>query len=163
MKFLIAAALALTMTTSAHANDALAFFLSDRGHAIEETQTTRAPTSSVHRMVTTYAKRHGLDPAFVHAIVHVESTHRCHVKNPNSSATGIMQVLVPTARSVGVTGNLRDCSTGLTAGLRYLKLAVEKFGGQNCQAASAYNRGIYAPAACTGYGRKVMRLMARYR
>jgi soluble lytic murein transglycosylase-like protein len=116
--------------------------------------------TEVHKLVTKYAQKHGIDPALAHAIVKVESNYNCNAKNPRSTATGIMQTLVPTARGVGVTGNLRDCSTSLEAGMRYLKQAVEKHGA-GCAGASAYNLGHYGSSRCTGYGKKVMGIASR--
>ncbi len=116
--------------------------------------------TEVHKLVTKYAQKHGIDPALAHAIVKVESNYNCNAKNPRSTATGLMQTLVPTARGVGVTGNLRDCGTSLEAGMRYLKQAVVKH-GVGCAGASAYNLGHYGSTRCTGYGKKVMGLASR--
>jgi soluble lytic murein transglycosylase-like protein len=116
--------------------------------------------TGVHKLVTKYALKHGIDPALAHAIVKVESNYNCNAKNPRSSATGLMQTLVPTARGVGVTGNLRDCSTSLEAGMRYLKQAIAKH-GEGCAGASAYNLGHYGSSRCTGYGKKVMSIASR--
>jgi soluble lytic murein transglycosylase-like protein len=115
--------------------------------------------TSVRKLVTKYAVAHGVDPALAHAIVKVESNYNCNAKNPTSSATGLMQTLVPTARGVGVTGNLRDCRTSLEAGMRYLRQAIEKHGA-GCAGASAYNLGHYGSSRCTGYGRRVMGIAA---
>lgn len=116
--------------------------------------------TEIHKLVTKYAQKHGINPALAHAIVKVESGYNCNAKNPTSSATGIMQTLVPTARGVGVTGNLRDCSTGLEAGMRYLRQAIDKH-GEGCAGATAYNIGHYGGARCNGYGKKVMGIVSR--
>lgn len=113
---------------------------------------------SVKQLVTAVAEEHGVPPALAHAIVQVESRYDCAAKNRHSTATGLMQTLKGTARSVGVTGDLRDCRNGLEAGMRYLKQAVEEHGA-SCAAASAYNTGISRARRCTAYGRKVMALM----
>jgi soluble lytic murein transglycosylase-like protein len=115
---------------------------------------------NVHKLVTKYAVKHGVDPALAHAIVKVESNYNCNARNPRSSATGLMQTLVPTARGVGVTGDLRDCGTSLEAGMRYLKQAIAKH-GDGCAGASAYNLGHYGSSRCTGYGKKVMSIAGR--
>lgn len=114
---------------------------------------------SIYNLVTSMAQAHGVDPALAHAVVKVESGYDCTAKNPRSTAAGPMQVLKSTARLVGVEGNLRDCRTGLEAGMRYLKQMVTLSGGSACAAASAYNRG--AVGGCSAYGRKVMANMAR--
>ena len=114
---------------------------------------------SIYNLVTSMAQAHGVDPALAHAVVEVESGYNCSAKNPRSSAAGPMQVLKGTARAVGVQGNLRDCRTGLEAGMRYLSRMVSLSGGSVCAAASAYNRGTVR--GCTAYGRKVVANMHR--
>lgn len=123
--------------------------------SVTPTPAVAAPTS-IHSMVTAAAQKHGIPVDFAHAVVKAESTYRCNAANGGS--IGIMQVKPATARSVGVTGNLRNCATGLEAGMRYLKQAIKIAGGANCVAASLYNKGIYGSRTCTGYGRKIMRL-----
>jgi soluble lytic murein transglycosylase-like protein len=129
---------------------------------LDATQPAASPVAAteVQKLVTKYAQKHGINPALAHAIVKVESGYNCNAKNPTSSATGIMQTLVPTARGVGVTGNLRDCRTSLEAGMRYLKQAIDKH-GDGCAGASAYNLGHYGSSRCTGYGKKVIGIANR--
>lgn len=119
-----------------------------------------AADASLARMVTEVAIAHGVPPALAHSVVKVESEYRCNVRSKDG-ATGIMQTMPRTARSVGVTGNLRDCRTGLVAGMRYLKQAIDKH-GVTCAGISAYNTGLGKKPRCTAYGRKVLRLMERY-
>jgi len=135
---------------------------SDSYSRLDATQPAAGPAAAteVQKLVTKYAQKHGVNPALAHAIVKVESGYNCNAKNPTSSATGIMQTLVPTARGVGVTGNLRDCRTSLEAGMRYLKQAIDKH-GEGCAGATAYNVGHYASSRCNGYGKKVMGIANR--
>jgi soluble lytic murein transglycosylase-like protein len=68
-----------------------------------------------------------------------------------------MQVLPTTARSMGISGSLFECSTGLQAGMRYLRAALDR-GGDGCAGVSLYQSGIFVrKLRCTAYGRKVMR------
>lgn len=113
---------------------------------------------ALHTLVTDVARAHGVPSALAHAVVRTESGYRCGAAAGGS--IGIMQVKPATARSVGVGGNLRDCATGLSAGMRYLAQALARGGGL-CVAASAYNRGIFARPACTAYGRLVLSRMRR--
>lgn len=113
--------------------------------------------SAVYAMVTEAAHRHGIPPRLLHGIVRIESGYNCHARNRSSRATGIGQVLPRTAHSVGVYGSLTDCSNGIEAAARYLKLALDA-GGYGCAGLSLYERGIAARPVCTSYGRKVMRL-----
>lgn len=113
----------------------------------------------IYNLVTSIAEAHGVDPALAHAVVEVESGYDCSAKSRRSTATGPMQVLRGTARAVGVSGDLRNCRTGLEAGMRYLKKMVVAAHGNECAAASAYNRG--SVRGCSAYGRKVMANMRR--
>lgn len=91
------------------------------------------------------------------AITRYESGGRCHMRG-RAGERGAMQVLPRTARSVGVTGNLYDCATGIEAGLRYLRLAVSMHAQAGwCAVASAYNSGTWQGSRCTHYGRVVAR------
>jgi soluble lytic murein transglycosylase-like protein len=119
-----------------------------------------AQAGSVQAMVTEAALRHGIDPALAHAVATVESRYRCDAVG-RAGELGVMQVKPATARSVGVTGNLRDCATGIEAGMRYLRAALDRH-GEGCGGVSAYNMGIHRKASfCNGYGRKVMAQMSR--
>jgi soluble lytic murein transglycosylase-like protein len=131
-----------------------------QNNSVTGRKASKTPNPEVQKLVTQVAKEHGVDPALAHAVVQVESRYDCNAKNPKSTATGAMQVLRGTAREVGVTGNLRDCRTGLEAGMRYLKQAVTMH-GEGCRAATAYNQGLYTRSRCNGYGRKVVALTAR--
>ncbi|RYD63456.1 MAG: lytic transglycosylase domain-containing protein [Verrucomicrobiaceae bacterium] len=117
-------------------------------------------SESVHSMAAQIARTEGVNPALVRAVLHVESTGRCHVVS-SANARGAMQVKPATARSVGVSGNLLDCRTGITAGVRYLRQALLVNGGNVCAAASSYNTGLGIRGRCSGYGRKVMAAMGR--
>jgi soluble lytic murein transglycosylase-like protein len=123
---------------------------------LEEEDEPKAPP--IHALVTEYAQAHEIDPALAHAIVKVESSYNCRARN--GPTVGIMQVNVRTARGVGVNGDLTDCRTGLEAGMRYLRKALDLY-GTGCGGISAYNTGIYKTGYCTSYGRKVQRLIVR--
>ncbi|MGJ4961383.1 transglycosylase SLT domain-containing protein [Bradyrhizobium sp. HKCCYLRH3061] len=106
-------------------------------------------------LINSVADQHGLSRSLVHAVIRVESNYNCGLTG-RAGERGIMQVKPDTARSIGVTGNLYDCSTGLRAGLLYLKIAVSR-GGTGCAGISLYQRGVYGRPVCTAYGRKVLR------
>ena len=101
------------------------------------------------------AERQGAPPALALGIAQTESGFRCHVRG-RASERGVMQVKPATARQVGVFGNLYNCQVGAEAGVRYLKLALARAGGDWGIAASLYNRGISASHIMTGYARRVL-------
>jgi soluble lytic murein transglycosylase-like protein len=125
-----------------------------RGKRINISQNSDAASGGLRAMVNQIARQHGVPPHIAHGVVMAESRYNCNAYN-RSGASGIMQVLPNTARSVGVHGSLRNCVNGLNAGMKYLKLALNK-GGYGCSGVSLYERGIYARPGCTAYGRKVM-------
>lgn len=109
----------------------------------------------VVHLVDTMAKKHNVPRHIAHGVVKAESNYRCNARNPRSGALGVMQTLPATAREVGVHGNLTNCETGMEAGMRYLRKALDR-GGSGCEGISLYERGLYAPLRCTSYGQKVL-------
>jgi soluble lytic murein transglycosylase-like protein len=123
------------------------------------TSPASAAAKGVPSIIADVAQRHRVPVHFAQAIATVETRNRCHLVG-RAGELGPMQIKPSTAREVGVTGNLRDCRTGAEAGMRYLAKAIAKF-GPGCEAASAYNRGLYAHRTCSAYGRRVMALLGR--
>ncbi len=117
----------------------------------------KQPPAHVHQLITYKAQKHGVPVRLAHAVVSVESRYNCSARS-YANARGVMQVLPATARSVGVTGNLYDCTTGAEAGMRYLAAIVRRH-GVGCGAISLYNRGAHARPVCTHYGRMVLARM----
>jgi soluble lytic murein transglycosylase-like protein len=98
------------------------------------------------------AKRAGLDPLLVLALIHVESSF-----NPlavsNAGAVGLMQLLEPTMQTELERANLpasdpRDPVANVQAGVRYLRRLIDAFGGNTDLALMAYNAG---PNRILGY------------
>ncbi len=109
--------------------------------------------SRVAEIVRARAEALGVPVRLALAITRYESGGRCLLRG-RAGERGAMQVLPQTARSVGVTGNLYDCATGIEAGLRYLRLAVSMHAQAGwCAVASAYNSGTWRSSRCTHYGR----------
>lgn len=113
-----------------------------------------AAAKGLQSQVAHAARAHGVPPALAHGVVMAESRYDCRASS--GVAHGIMQVKPATARGVGVRGSLFNCSTGIEAGMRYLRQALRMAGGDWCGAASLFNRGTGARPSCTGYGRKVL-------
>ncbi|NYG46399.1 soluble lytic murein transglycosylase-like protein [Bradyrhizobium sp. IAR9] len=116
--------------------------------------------SDLRSMIDAAADAQGISRALAHAVVKIESNYNCALRG-SAGERGIMQVKPATAHAVGVTGNLFDCSTGIRAGMAYLRVAISR-GGPGCAGVSLYQRGVYARPNCTAYGRKVMRAFAAY-
>jgi soluble lytic murein transglycosylase-like protein len=88
------------------------------------------------------AKRHGLDPALVLAVVAVESAFRSDAVSPKG-AQGLMQLMPATAVSLGVTNPL-DPEQNLEGGARHLEGLLAQYGGDLTRALAAYNAGAGA-------------------
>ena len=85
------------------------------------------------------ARRHGLDPALVMAVVSVESGFRPEAVSPKG-AQGLMQLMPRTAASLGVADAL-DPAQNLDGGARHLGQLLALYGGDLTRALAAYNAG----------------------
>ena len=134
------------------------YWLRERGNPIDHVRdvTNMIGRGAIADMVTAAAARHGVPVRVAHAIVKIESGYNCRARSW-AGAVGIMQTLPRTARGVGVTGPLTDCSTGIEAGMRYLSSIIRVY-GVSCASLGLYERGSAARPRCTPYGAKAIRL-----
>lgn len=93
------------------------------------------------------ARRHGLDPALVLAVVAVESGFQPGAVSPKG-AQGLMQLMPATARELGVSDAF-DAEQNLDGGARYLRALLEQHRGDLRLALAAYNAG---PGAVKRHG-----------
>jgi soluble lytic murein transglycosylase-like protein len=96
------------------------------------------------------ARRAGIDPALVHAVIGVESAYNAKAVS-HKGAVGLMQVVPGTARRFGVD-NLLNPKANIRAGTQYLSHLMRVFDGDLRLALAAYNAGEYAVLR---YGRAV--------
>jgi soluble lytic murein transglycosylase-like protein len=89
------------------------------------------------------ARATSLDPALVHAVIHVESRYNPAARSPKG-ALGLMQVLPETAARYGVTDVTRSVTVNLGVGTRYLRDLLDLFGDRVDLALAAYNAGEQA-------------------
>lgn len=104
----------------------------------------RQMEADVEALVEVAARRHGLDPRLVAAVVEAESKGRPRAVS-RAQAYGLMQLRVATAseiagRPVSVE-ELFDPRTNLDLGCRYLKRLVNDYAGDVRLALIAYNAG----------------------
>jgi soluble lytic murein transglycosylase-like protein len=85
------------------------------------------------------ARRHGLDPELVLAVVSVESGFQPGAVSPKG-ARGLMQLMPPTAAALGVADSF-DPAANLDGGARHLGALVTRYGGDLKKALAAYNAG----------------------
>lgn len=107
---------------------------------------TIAPTA-IDAIINQAAVDQQLDPALVRAVAQVESGFNPRAVSP-AGAKGIMQLMDPTARSLGVRDPF-DAAQNVSGGVRYLRQMLQRFGGDERLALAAYNAG---PGAVLRHG-----------
>ncbi len=113
-----------------------------RGYVPDEVleEVVAAPVGSdLHQLAADAARRHGLDPDLVLAVVSVESAFRPAAVSPKG-AQGLMQLMPGTARELGVADPL-DPASNLDGGARYLRALIARYDGDLTKALAAYNAG----------------------
>lgn len=121
-------------------------------------------------VIDQFAQMHGVDPAFIRAVMHAESSF-----NPSAvsraGAMGLMQLMPGTAARFGV-GNAFDPQENIRGGVTYLRFLLDKFNGDTRLAAAGYNAGEGAVmkyggvppyAETTEYVARVLDLHQQYR
>jgi soluble lytic murein transglycosylase-like protein len=91
-------------------------------------------------LITRAARRSALDPALVAAVIEQESRFEPEAHNASSGASGLMQLAPATSAAFGVT-DPTDPRQSITAGCRYLRQLLIRFGGDVRLALAAYNAG----------------------
>lgn len=96
------------------------------------------------------AVRHGIDPVFIYALMHQESSFKRGAIS-NKGARGLMQLMPGTAARFGVS-NIFDPRQNIEGGTRYLRFLLDAFGGDLVLTLAGYNAG---EGAVMKYGRRV--------
>ncbi|WP_242519128.1 lytic transglycosylase domain-containing protein [Halochromatium roseum] len=95
-------------------------------------------------LIEAEARRQGVDPELVHAVIRAESSYRPRAQSP-AGARGLMQLMPATASRFGVT----DCwspAQNIRGGVSYLRFLIERFEGELSLVLAAYNAGEGAVA-----------------
>ena len=102
-------------------------------------------------IVTSEAKSQGVPVAFALRMARIESGVRCNNHNRHTSASGPLQITVPTARSLGYGGNIRkaSCQTQTKYGMMHLAICYRGAKGNLALAQRCHQRGVSVI-----YGRK---------
>ncbi|MBN1593774.1 MAG: lytic transglycosylase domain-containing protein [Candidatus Coatesbacteria bacterium] len=100
----------------------------------------RRPTfSQLSAMIKATAIRHGLDPAFVMALIKVESNFNPYALSCKG-ARGLMQLIPSTANMYGLK-NYYDPVANVDAGVRHLKMLFRRYDHDIDLILAAYNAG----------------------
>ncbi|MEA2488976.1 MAG: hypothetical protein QOH21_768 [Acidobacteriota bacterium] len=103
--------------------------------AKEEYFRTQVPYGAI---IYREAKKNGLSPELVAAMVHTESDFRAGLVS-NKSAQGLMQIIPETARLLGIA-NPFDPEQNIAAGTKYYRYLLDRFNDERV-ALAAYNAG----------------------
>lgn len=96
------------------------------------------------------AKRYGLPPSLVHAVISAESAYDTNAIS-RAGAVGLMQLMPGTAKRYGVV-NRRNPVDNVDGGARYLRDLLAMFDNNLSLALAAYNAG---EGAVKEYGNKI--------
>lgn len=113
----------------------------------------RSYASQYDDMIEQAARRHGVDPLMLHAVIFQESRYKQQARS-HVGARGLMQIMPGTGAQLGVTnaGHLYDPATNINAGAKLLKQLWTKYNGRFDLVLAAYNAG---PGAVAKYGNAV--------
>lgn len=103
-----------------------------------------APSKSANKNafdahIVASARRHGVDPALIKAVMHTESSFNPRARSP-VGALGLMQLMPATARRFGVT-NAYDPAQNIEGAAKYLSWLNKRWGGRLDYVLASYNAG----------------------
>jgi soluble lytic murein transglycosylase-like protein len=99
-------------------------------------------------LIRASARRHGLDYAFVHAVIRAESAYNRWAVS-EAGAEGLMQLMPATAAHYGVA-DVFEPAQNIEGGVRYLKDLDLLYEGRTALMLAAYNAGQSAVAKYKG-------------
>jgi len=91
------------------------------------------------KLVREAAERHNVDPALVRAVIETESNWNPGARS-RKGAMGLMQLIPTTAQRFGVN-DAYNPKQNVDAGVRYLKVLLDRYNGNLDLALAAYNAG----------------------
>ncbi len=142
----------------------------DRKRGSNRAYFAKTRTSDYDALITNLSLKYDLEPAFVKAIVHIESAFNPQAVS-HAGAMGLMQLMPGTAKLYNLNSNHFDPKLNLSAGIRHLHMLLNRYGGDKKLSLAAYNAGEGAVSKYNGippyaetqdYVVKVMGLYNKY-
>lgn len=96
-------------------------------------------SEEIEKLIEENARRTELDPDLLRSIMKQESGGNRKAVS-NKGASGLMQLMPATARSLGVT-NIFDPAENIRGGADYMAMLMKRFGGDTRKALAGYNAG----------------------
>ncbi len=90
-------------------------------------------------LIMSTAKKHGMNPGLVAAVMKAESSFDPQAIS-RAGAKGLMQLMDGTARSLGVS-NVFDPAQNIEGGVKFLSSLLQRYSGNTSLALAAYNAG----------------------
>lgn len=100
---------------------------------------TRLHLTEFTYSISRTARKYGVDPALVRAVIHAESNFNPLARS-RKGAMGLMQLMPGTARDMGV-GDASNAAQNIEGGVKYLAWLLKRFNGDITKATAAYNAG----------------------
>ena len=101
-------------------------------------------------LIEAAAERHRVDPELLHAVIRVESAYDPRARSP-AGACGLMQLMPATAQRFAVR-DVWDPAQNIEGGVAFLRVLIDRFGGDLKLVLAAYNAGEGAVAK---YGNRI--------
>ena len=131
---------------------------------------SRGIKSKYDALIINLANEHGVEPALVKAVIHIESAFRADAVS-HAGAMGLMQLMPATARIYNLKSNFFEPRKNINAGIAHLKYLMERYDDNTTLSLAAYNAGEGAVARHKGippyketqnYVTKVLKLYGKY-
>jgi SLT domain-containing protein len=114
-------------------------FLAPSAKFSPQNQFVQSPKSDKQKLIEENAKRTGLMPEILEAMMHQESRGKSNAVS-NKGATGLMQLMPATAARFGVTNSF-DPAQNIAGGATYMRWLLNRFKGNTQLALAGYNTG----------------------
>jgi len=115
--------------------------------ATAATASTGSRSAPYEQLIDSAASKYGVDPAVLKGLIKQESGFNPNAGSP-AGAQGLTQLMPGTAASLGVS-DVHDPAQAIDAGAHYLRMQLDRFGGDYGKALAAYNAG---PGAVQRFG-----------